>query len=107
MMSNVRVIKLMTGEELIANVEEMIDGINISDCIAVIPQSGPTDPKSGKAQIMFAFIPWGTLAKGKIYLDHSKIMYNAEPEDELVAHYNKLSGKAKIEVPPKNLVIAR
>lgn len=103
----VRVIKLFSGEEIICTATYEDKGISIKDCILVIPQQGPADPKTGKSQIVFAFIPWGTLVKDSIFLDYSKIIYNEEPEDQLLGHYGKITGKTQIEVPPKNLVIAR
>lgn len=103
----VRVIKLFSGEEIICTATYEDKGIAIKDCILVIPQQGPADPQTGKTQIVFAFIPWGTLVKDSIFLDYSKIIYNEEPEDQLLAHYSKMTGRAQIQVPSKNLVIAR
>lgn len=103
----VRVIKLISGEEIICTAAYEDKGISVSDCILVIPQQGPADPQTGKTQIVFAFIPWGTLVKEDIYIEGNKIIYNEEPEEQLLAHYGKITGKVKIEVPPKNLLIAR
>jgi len=106
MESSVKLIKLVTGEELLATVQTLKTGYSLTDAILVIPQQGPPDA-AGKTQIMFAFIPWGTLAKEEIEIPEDKIVYITEPEDQILAHYNKINGKTKIEVPPKNLVIAR
>ncbi len=105
--SQTRIIKLITGEEIITTVVTEEKGVRVSDSIMVVPQQGPADPQSGKTQVVFAFIPWGTLVKADIYIDFSKIIYIEEPEDQLLAHYGKVTGKIKIQVPPKNLVIAR
>jgi len=108
--SSVKLLKLVSGEEILATVEQDFNGngpaYKITDAILVIPQQGPPDA-TGKTQIMFAFIPWGTLAKESIVIDENKIIYITDPEDQILNHYGKITGKVKIEVPPKNLVIAR
>jgi hypothetical protein len=109
MSEEVRVIKLVSGEEIICTAVNDTDGkgVTISDGILVIPQQGPVDQTTGKSQIVFAFIPWGTLVEKDIYISNQKVIYNEAPEAQLLAHYGKITGKAKIEVPPKSLVIAR
>lgn len=107
MSEETRVLKLITGEEILATVVTDEKGYTLSDCILVVPQQGPADPQTGKTQIVFAFIPWGTLVKDTIFIDFNKVIYIEEPEAQLLAHYGKVTGKVKIQVPPKNLVIAR
>lgn len=108
-MSNVKLIKLVTGEEILctAILDKSGKGYTINECIAVVLQPGPQDPQTGKTQMAFAFIPWATMAKDDIYIDNSKIVYAVDPEEQVLEHYNKMFNRVAIQVPSKNLVIAR
>jgi len=105
MQSHVKLIKLVTGEELLAQVIELESSVEMVNALAVVMQPGPTDSKTGKTQMAFAFVPWGTMVDGEISIKMDKIIYIANPEEQVLNHYNNMFGL--IQTPPKGLVIAR
>jgi hypothetical protein len=105
MESSVKLVKLVTGEEILCSVIESNDTYIINECVAVVLQPGAQDPMTGKSQMAFAFMPWGTMVKDNIRIDVDKVIYVEDPEEQVLEHYNKMF--SKIQVPPKGLVIAR
>lgn len=100
---SVKLIKLVTGEEILCNAEKNDTGYTINECIAVVLQPGPGGPQGN--QMGFAFIPWATMAKDNVEIYDMHVIYAVDPEDTVLAHYNKMF--AKITVPSKDLIIAR
>jgi len=105
MMSDTKLVKLISGEELIATVDEGTTTIDISEALAVIPQ--PPQPGQKPDQMGFAFIPWGSLvAEGnKITIKREHVIYIAEATHEIVSRHQQLFGK--IQTAPKGLTIVK
>jgi hypothetical protein len=82
-MSEVKVVKLVTGEELISKVEE-VDNISIiltNPCILIATQEG------------YGVAPWAFITKDAIKdgveVMNDKVLYIAEPMDEFKDQYNQ------------------
>ena len=78
---SVKMIRLTSGEEIIANVEDG-EMVTVSKPMAIIMQ------KDG-----LAMIPWLMLAeKPVVTLDKSNIMFSYVPKNEIVNAYNEQTG---------------
>lgn len=96
-MSNVRIVKLKTGEELIATV--IHDGSSHillkKPCILV-----PT------AQNQIGIAPWAFMCKeaqeGGVSIARTEVLYEGTPLDDLWNQYNSIFG-SKLVVPDRNL----
>ena len=49
--------------------------------------------------------PWGNHAKEEIRLNDKHVIYSSRPVDELLEMYENATGRSKIAVPPKNIVL--
>jgi hypothetical protein len=104
----IKLVKLTTGEEILCKVTPADDTgkkYAMNNCVAVVLQPGPMDPSTGKQQMSFGFLPWATMAKDGIVVGDNHIMYMVEPDDEILAHYNKIF--SPLAIPPKSLVLPR
>ena len=95
---NVKLIKMWTGEDVIADlVRETDDTIVIANPIVVVP--------SGQ-QGQIGLAPWSPLLKGKdVELEVTKryVVYINEPQDDIVSNYREMfSG---IATPTKKLIL--
>ncbi len=96
-MSNVRIVKLKTGEELISTVvnEGSTHILLIKPCILL-----PT------AQNQLGIAPWAFVTKeaqeGGISIALTEVLYEGTPLDDLWNQYNSIFG-SKLIVPEKNL----
>lgn len=85
-MSNVRIIQLTTGENLVATVtNETAKQITMSKALVLMPQQKPEG-------ITFAFMPWPifgdeTTQKGNVVMDKAHIVVTYEPAAKLVTDY--------------------
>ena len=108
-MSAVKIVRFTNGEEVLCTVvdDPQSDMISISDTLAIALTPGPRDPQTGKQQMGFQFLPWGSMAKEgePLNIKRNNVLYIATPVDDVIGHYNQLF--SKIQTPPKNLVIAR
>jgi len=97
-MMDVKLIRMITGEEIVAEVVDFVNGIlTIKNALVVVPQQG---------QIGFA--PWATV----ISLDHPDIalgikhvIYSVEVQPEVVQQYAKIFGGPDIITPNKQLIL--
>ena len=96
-MKDVKLIRLITGEEIIAEVLDWKNGVmTIQNALVVIPQQG---------QVGFA--PWATVINPdmpEIGLDMKHIIYSVEVAEPVVKQYNEIFG-SNIVLPEKQLIL--
>jgi hypothetical protein len=108
MSDDVKIVKLVSGEELLCrvlNVSETI--VEVDEAVMIVPQPGEPDPKTGQVKIGVGFLPWATLVDGAVPLFLDKIVFIAKPDDQVIVHHERMFGKRKIDVPNQNLILAR
>ena len=97
-MIDVKLIRMITGEEIIAEVVDWQNGvITIKNALVVIPQQG---------QIGFA--PWATVidaSQPEIALDMKHVIYAVAVQPEVIENYAKLFGGSDIITPSKQLIL--
>ena len=82
-MSDVKVLKLTTGEEVIARVEQQRDYMMLEKPMTMAPLPGQTPGQMG-----FAMVPWMMAAKGDfIQLSLSHIVVETEAKGEIEKNY--------------------
>ncbi len=80
-MSDVKVLKLTTGEEVIARVEQQRDYMMLEKPMTMAPVPAP-------GQMGFAMVPWMMAAKGDfIQLSLSHIVVETEAKSEIEKNY--------------------
>ena len=96
-MKDVKLIRLITGEEIIAEVLDWQNGVmTIQNALVVIPQQG---------QVGFA--PWATVIHPdmpEIGLDMKHVIYSVEVAEPVVNQYNEIFG-SNIVLPEKQLIL--
>ena len=96
-MKDVKLIRLITGEEIIAEVLDWKNGVlTIQNALVVIPQQG---------QVGFA--PWATVINPEmpeIGLDMKHVIYSVAVADPVVKQYNEIFG-SNIVLPDKQLIV--
>ena len=96
-MKDVKLIRLITGEEIIAEVLDWKNGLmTIQNALVVIPQQG---------QVGFA--PWATVINPEmpeIGLDMKHVIYSVAVADPVVKQYNEIFG-SNIVLPDKQLIV--
>lgn len=97
-MSNVQVVKLVTGEELVVEItEETETAITFKNPVAAVLQR----TQSGEGAL--GFLPWMHSANGPFKVEKNNIVCVAEVADEVKNGYNQIFG-AGLVVPPKQLI---
>jgi hypothetical protein len=82
-MSDVKVLKLTTGEEVIARVEQQRDYMMLEKPMTMAPVPGQSPGQMG-----FAMVPWMMAAKGDfIQLSLSHIVVETEAKGEIEKNY--------------------
>ena len=82
-MSEVKVLKLTTGEEVIARVKQERDYMMLEKPMTMAPVPGQTPGQMG-----FAMVPWMMAAKGdSIQLSLSHIVVETEAKGEIEKNY--------------------
>ena len=82
-MSDVKVLKLTTGEEIIARVEQQRDYMMLEKPMTIAPVPGQSPGQMG-----FAMVPWMMAAKGDlIQLSLSHIVVETEAKGEIEKNY--------------------
>jgi hypothetical protein len=101
-MSNVKGIKLVTGEEVISEVANMPDGrlvLKNPVQLRVVP------PQLAGAQPSMGFVPFpsfGTQGE-KVLVEPLHIVYTYTPDEQIVANYNQMFGSGII-TPSKQII---
>jgi len=97
-MSDVKVIRMTTGEDIIAKVGENDGGISLNKPFVIIPQQlGPGKP----VQLMMSL--YNAFGKGDtITISQDKVVFMTEPKDEIKNSYEQ--NTSKILTPNKGLI---
>ncbi len=97
-MSDVKVIRMTTGEDVIAKVGENDGGISLNKPFVIIPQQlGPGKP----VQLMMSL--YNAFGKGDtITISKDKVVFMTEPKDEIKNSYEQ--NTSKILTPNKGLI---
>ena len=97
-MSDVKVIRMTTGEDIIAKVGENDGGISLNKPFVIIPQQlGPGKP----VQLMMSL--YNAFGKGDtITIGQDKVVFMTEPKDEIKNSYEQ--NTSKILTPNKGLI---
>ena len=92
----VKLIRMWSGEDVIADIiKEDTDSITITDPIVAVPSQ-----KQGQ----IAFAPWSPLLqKDKIEVTKKYVVYEGNPQEEIIEQYNTMFGK--ISQPTKKLIL--
>ena len=95
---NVKLIKMWTGEDVIADlIKETDDTIVITNPIVVVP---------GGQQGQVGLAPWSPLLKGKdteLEVTKRYVVYINEPQEEFIDNYKQMF--SPIATPPKKLIL--
>ena len=96
-MKDVKLIRMISGEEILAEVLDWRDGLlTIQNPLVVIPQ-----------QQSVGFAPWATVIdpeRPEISLDMKHVIYCVEVAESVVKQYNEIFG-SKIITPDKQLIV--
>jgi hypothetical protein len=96
-MSNIKALKLGSGEELVVEVVEQTDEyLVVKNAVACMMQRSEKGPVLG-------FIPWMQAADGNLSIKNSCVVIVAEVAQEVKNGYNQIFG-AGIVVPPQQLI---
>ena len=97
-MSDVKILRLSTGEDVIAKVGENDGGISLNKPFVIIPQQkGPGQP----IQLMMSL--YNAFGKGDtITLAKDKIVFMTEPKDDIKSNYE--ANTSKIITKPSGLI---
>ena len=97
-MSDVKVIRMTTGEDVIAKVGENDGGISLNKPFVIIPQQlGPGKPVQLMMSLYNAFGKSDTIT-----IDQEKVVFMTEPKDEIKNSYEQ--NTSKILTPNKGLI---
>ena len=97
-MSDVKVIRMTTGEDVIAKVGENDGGISLNKQFVIIPQQlGPGKPVQLMMSLYNAFGKSDTIT-----IDQEKVVFMTEPKDEIKNSYEQ--NTSKILTPNKGLI---
>lgn len=98
---SVKIIKLITGEEILAEVkDEFINPLPIKNPVRIIVMPNKIDPKTPN----IGFAPWAEFSDDKEFvLDKSHVVAIMTPITEFVNQYNSMFGG--LVVPKSNLIL--
>ena len=103
MASNIKIIKLITGEELLAEVtisSPIPTSITMKNPVRIVVMPNKLDPKTPNV----GFAPWAEFSEDKTFdLDKAHILAIINPIKEFVNQYNTMFGG--LVVPSSNLII--
>jgi hypothetical protein len=93
----VRILKLITGEEIIGEV--------VSENESHIELKNPLSIMLRPAQdgFTFGFVPWCNLMEGNKKISHDRIITSGDASDDVKNTYNSMFGG--IVTPPKQLIV--
>ena len=103
MVANIKIIKLITGEELLAEVtisSPIPTSITMKNPVRIVVMPNKLDPKTPNV----GFAPWAEFSEDKTFeLDKAHILAIINPIKEFVNQYNTMFGG--LVVPSSNLII--
>ena len=84
-MNDVKILRLSTGEDVIAKVGENDQGVSLNKAFVIIPQqTGPGKPVQLMMSLYNAFGKSDTIT-----LDKDKIVFMTDPKDEILKSYEQ------------------
>jgi hypothetical protein len=103
MAANIKIIKLITGEELLAEVtilSQIPNSITMKNPVRIVVMPNKLDPKTPNV----GFAPWAEFSEDKSFdLDKAHILAIINPIKEFVNQYNTMFGG--LVVPSSNLIM--
>ena len=97
-MIDIKLIRIVTGEEVVAEVLETTqDTLKIQNALVVIPQSSGV-----------GFAPWATVISKdspEIVLKQEHVVYVVEVQEEVAGKFNEMFGSKLVTPPAKKLVL--
>ncbi len=101
MESNIKIVRLQTGEDIIGNITELDLGcLNVSE-----PMSVEIDyRKNSPGLIMHHWLPVQLIKKNEIQISNKDVLCLLEPNDEFTEYYLSTVEKIKELLDAKNLV---
>ena len=103
MVANIKIIKLITGEELLAEVtisSPIPTSITMKNPVRIVVMPNKIDPKTPNV----GFAPWAEFSEDKTFdLDKAHVLAIINPIKEFVNQYNTMFGG--LVVPSSNLII--
>ena len=97
-MINVKLLRIITGEEVVAElVSENDSTITVKNGLVVLPTQGGV-----------GFAPWATVIddnKPEITLSHNHVVYIAEVSSDVSKKYNELFGSKLVTPDEKKLIL--
>ena len=95
-MANVKIVRIATGEELIADIEEFDDGIDLKDIAILIPTQ--------QNQLGLAPFMAYSDASERVFLDKQHIMFMVNPVPNLKSQWENMFSKIATPTEPKIIV---
>jgi hypothetical protein len=103
MAANIKILKLLTGEELLAEVTETApipNGLIIKNPVRIVVMPNKMDPKTPNV----GFAPWAEFSEQKTFtIDKSHVLCIIDPIKEFINQYNSMFGG--LVVPTSNLIM--
>jgi hypothetical protein len=100
MAANVKILRLVTGEELLGEVLDLNNTLQIKNPVRIVVMPNKLDPKTPNV----GFAPWAEFSEDKSFdLDKSHIIAIINPIKEFVNQYNSMFGG--LVVPSSNLIM--
>ena len=97
-MSDVKLLRLSTGEDIIAKVGENDGGISLNKPFVIIPQQkGPGQPIQLMMSLYNAFGKSDTIT-----IDQDKVVFMTDPKDDIKSNYE--ANTSKIITKPSGLI---
>jgi hypothetical protein len=97
-MINVKLIRIVTGEEIIAEVlSETDDSITVQNGLVVLPNAQGV-----------GFAPWATVIskdEPEITMKKTFVVYIAAVQDDVAQKYNEMFGSKLVTPSPKKLIV--
>ena len=90
----IKLIRLTSGEEIIADVTEAAGGYHIEDVSIILP----TENGIGLADLM----PYSKMNEQKTFIKESSVLFVTEPVDGLAEQYKSIH--SKIVTPPRKII---
>ena len=98
-MSEIKLIRIVTGEEVVAEVVETTEStVTVKNPLVVLPQSGGG----------VGFAPWATvidIEKPEVVLKNEHIVYLVDVQPQVSDKYNEIFGETKLVTPPEKKLI--
>lgn len=101
MTADIKIVKLITGEELLAKIlPSSIDILKMENPVRIIVIPNKIDPKTPNV----GFAPWAEFSDDKVFeVDKRHVLTVISPIKEFINQYNTMFGK--LIVPNSNLIL--